>query len=160
MECCLPKLDPDSSKLEKVQPGLFSVTKPGSPGSVSACWGRTSVPAQQQGPPWYREEYVGTCGPPLCKVNLSPNACRSKVSKINVNIGVHTFCQNEVLRLCWWLSFAVKEDRGETPLEAIAAAVAACLLPAQCCCLAVPRRATAFVVQEEEAGVMPPLHQP
>lgn len=145
MECCLPKLD--SSKLEKVQPRLFSATKLG---SVSACWDRTSVPTQQQGPRWYREEYVGTRGPLLCKVNTSPNARRSEVLEVSVNLGVHTFCQNQVSRLCQWLRFAVKEERGETPPEAITAAVAACLLPAPCWGLAAPRREMAFPGQEEE----------
>lgn len=111
MECCLPNLVADSSKPEKVQSGLFSATKPGSLSSVSACWGRTSVPAQQQGPRWYQQEYGGTCGPLLHKVNPSPNTHRSKVLEINVNIGVDTICQNEISQLCRWLHFAVKEDR-------------------------------------------------
>lgn len=89
----------------------FSATKLG---SVSACWDRTSVPTQQQGPRWYREEYVGTRGPLLCRVNTSPNAHRSEVLEVSVNLGVHTFCQNEVLRLCRWLCFAVKEERDPT----------------------------------------------
>lgn len=38
-----------------------------------------------------------------------------------MNIGVHAIGQNEVSQLCRWLLFAVREDRGEAPPEAIAA---------------------------------------
>jgi len=92
-----------------------------------------------QGPWWYREEYGGTCGPQLREVNSSPDTQSSEVLEIKVNIGVHTICQNEVSQLCWCLHSSVEEDRGETPAEAIPAAVAACLLPAPCYGLAVRR---------------------
>lgn len=87
---------------------------------------------------------------PAVQVNTSPNTHCSEVLEVSVNLGVHVFCQNEVSRLCRWLCFAVKEERGETPPEAITAAVAACLLPALCCGLAAPRREMAFPGQEEE----------
>lgn len=149
MECCLPKVDADSSKLGKVQLGLFSASKPS---SVSACGGRISVPAQQQGPRWYQE--WSNLQEPLCEVNSSPNVCPSKFLEINVYTRVHTFCQNVVSQFFRWLYFALKEGRGVTPPVAVAAVVAAsCLLSAAAW------REMACPVQEEEAAVMPPLCQ-
>lgn len=146
MECCLPKLDADSSKLEKVQLGLFPAMKPGSPSSVSACWGRISVAAQQHGPPWYQE--WRNLREPLRKVNPSPDAGPSKVYEINVNTRVHTCCQT---------AFPVAALCSEGGQSDASGGRGRCLLPAQRCGLAAPWWEMACPAQEEEAAVMPPL---